>query len=176
MTTVIETCFWVILCNRSSSATSEYDFRIVSFYYESNVSYREIRIFFDPMQQSPATATQLPPHSDRIYSWFSHTAFSYQLGTNPGKGKVVPVFLTKHHAMKAYWGSGGITPLIIDLGTRWRWVVSFTPRPLYPQGKSSWYPFGKRLGGRWWREKFPAPAGNRTLQHRSSNLYPSAIV
>jgi hypothetical protein len=36
--------------------------------------------------------------------------------------------------MKAYWGSGGIVPCILDLGTRWRWVVSFTHRPLYPQG------------------------------------------
>jgi hypothetical protein len=26
-------------------------------------------------------------------------------------------------------------------------VVSFTPRSLYPQGKSSWYPLDKRLGG-----------------------------
>jgi hypothetical protein len=25
--------------------------------------------------------------------------------------------LTKHHAMKAYWGSGGITPRILNLGT-----------------------------------------------------------
>jgi hypothetical protein len=31
-----------------------------------------------------------------------------------GKGKVVPVlFLTKNYAMKAYWGSGGIAPLIL---------------------------------------------------------------
>jgi hypothetical protein len=29
------------------------------------------------------------------------------------KGKVVPVLLTKHQAMKAYWGSGCITPLIL---------------------------------------------------------------
>jgi hypothetical protein len=28
--------------------------------------------------------------------------------------------LTKHHAMKTYWGSGGIASRIIDLGTRWR--------------------------------------------------------
>jgi hypothetical protein len=34
-----------------------------------------------------------------------------------------------------------------DLGTRWRWVVSFTPRPLYPQGKSPWYPLDRRLRG-----------------------------
>jgi hypothetical protein len=26
-------------------------------------------------------------------------------------------------------------------------VVSFTARPLYPQGKSPWYPFDRRLGG-----------------------------
>jgi hypothetical protein len=37
-----------------------------------------------------------------------------QPGTLKGKGKVVPVlFLTEHHAMKAYWGSGGIAPLIL---------------------------------------------------------------
>jgi hypothetical protein len=30
------------------------------------------------------------------------------------KGEVVPVlFLTEHHAMKAYWGSGFIAPLIL---------------------------------------------------------------
>jgi len=28
--------------------------------------------------------------------------------------------------MKTYSGSGGIAPRILDLGTRWRWVVSFT--------------------------------------------------
>jgi hypothetical protein len=55
-------------------------------------------------------------------------------------------FLTEHHAMKAYWGSGGMTPRILDLGTGWRWVVSFTPRPLYPQGKSPWYPLVWRAG------------------------------
>jgi hypothetical protein len=36
---------------------------------------------------------------------------------------------------------------ILDLGTRLKCVDSFTPRPLYPQGKSSWYPLDRRLGG-----------------------------
>jgi hypothetical protein len=49
--------------------------------------------------------------------------------------------------MKTYWGTGSIAPRIFDLGTRWRWVVSFTPRLLYPRGKSPWYPFDRRLGG-----------------------------
>jgi len=26
-----------------------------------------------------------------------------------------------------------MTPFIINLGTRWRWVVNFTPRSLYPR-------------------------------------------
>jgi hypothetical protein len=43
--------------------------------------------------------------------------------------------LTKYHAMKTYFGSGGIAPRI-HLGTRWRFVVRFTPRLLYPQEKS----------------------------------------
>jgi hypothetical protein len=30
-----------------------------------------------------------------------------------GKGKVPALFLTEHHAMKAYWGSGGIAPPIL---------------------------------------------------------------
>jgi hypothetical protein len=34
-------------------------------------------------------------------------------------------------------GSGGIAPRILDLGTRWRWVVSASrPRRFTPQGKS----------------------------------------
>jgi hypothetical protein len=33
------------------------------------------------------------------------------------------------------------------IGTRWRWLVSFTPRKLYSQGKSPWYPLDRRLGG-----------------------------
>jgi hypothetical protein len=51
-------------------------------------------------------------------------------------------------------GSGGIAPRILDLGTRWRWVVSFTSRPLCSQGKSPWHPLDRRLGGpqnRSWR-------------------------
>jgi hypothetical protein len=50
--------------------------------------------------------------------------------------------LTKHHAMKAYLGNGDIAPRILGLGTRWRRVVSFTPRE-----KSPWYPLHRRLGG-----------------------------
>jgi len=45
---------------------------------------------------------------------------------------------TEHHAMKTYWGSRGIALHILYLGTRWRWVVCFIPRPLYPHGKSQW--------------------------------------
>jgi hypothetical protein len=39
--------------------------------------------------------------------------------------------------MKTYWGSGGIAPRILDFGTRWRLVVSFAPRPLYPTERVS---------------------------------------
>jgi hypothetical protein len=59
----------------------------------------------------------------------------------------LPYDLTEHHAMKAYWESGGIAPRILNLGTRWRWVVSFTTRPFYLQGKSPWYPLDRGLGG-----------------------------
>jgi hypothetical protein len=38
--------------------------------------------------------------------------------------------LTTYHAMKMNWGSEGTAPRILNLGTRWKWVVSFAPRPL----------------------------------------------
>jgi len=53
----------------------------------------------------------------------------------------------KHHAVKTYWGSRGTAPLILNLGTRWRWVVSFTLRPLYPSVNCSRYLLDRRLGG-----------------------------
>jgi len=37
--------------------------------------------------------------------------------------------LTEHHAKKAYRGSRGRDPPILDLRTRRRWVVSYTLRP-----------------------------------------------
>jgi len=53
-------------------------------------------------------------------------------------------------------------------GTGWRWIDSFTPRPLYAEGKSSRYPLDRRLcepsetiltlAGR----QIFAPAANRT--------------
>jgi hypothetical protein len=92
--------------------------------------------------------------------------------------------LTKYHAMKLYpvlnqaarhrdiWRNGGITPHLLNHGSRWRWVVSFTPRPLYLRGKSPRYPLDRRLGGPQSRsghsgdeenKSLPFPAGNRTL-------------
>jgi hypothetical protein len=44
------------------------------------------------------------------------------------------------------WGSGG-SSTILNLGTRWRRVISFTSLSLYPQGKSPRYPLDRRLCG-----------------------------
>jgi hypothetical protein len=43
--------------------------------------------------------------------------------------------------------NGGIAPRVLDFGTRWKCVVSFTPGLFYPQGKIPWYPLVGRLGG-----------------------------
>jgi hypothetical protein len=53
----------------------------------------------------------------------------------------LPLCLTKHHAMKLYWGSGCIAPFVLNLVTRWWWVISFTPR-----GKSPTVPTGQKAG------------------------------
>jgi len=46
-----------------------------------------------------------------------------------------------------YWESGGIAPRILNLGTRRRWLVRFTSRPLYPRGKSPRHSMKRRMGG-----------------------------
>ena len=45
------------------------------------------------------------------------------------------------HAMKAHRGSRGLTPLILDLGTGWRWVVNFTHLLVCPRERT---PLGHR--------------------------------
>jgi len=46
-----------------------------------------------------------------------------------------------HHEVRE---RGGIAPRILNLGTRWKWEVSFTPRPLYPRGRG---PITHWIGG-----------------------------
>jgi hypothetical protein len=52
--------------------------------------------------------------------------------------------LIKHHAIKAY-GGGRYSSIILDRGSRWRWVVSLTLRLLRAWGKKSQYNLNWRL-------------------------------
>jgi hypothetical protein len=69
---------------------------------------------------------------------------------------------------------------ILDLVTRWRWVVSFAPWPLYHLGKSPRYTLDRRLGGPqsrsgWCRVKrnlLPLPE----IEHLPSSPYPVAVA
>jgi hypothetical protein len=53
----------------------------------------------------------------------------------PGLNVKLSLCLIKHHTMKTY-GEWRCSSSILDLGTRCKFVVSFTPRPLYPRCKS----------------------------------------
>ena len=59
-----------------------------------------------------------------------------------GQSNVIPVLGTK-----AQMASGGAAPVILNLSTRWKWMVSFTPWPFDPEGKSPGYPMNRRLRG-----------------------------
>jgi len=61
--------------------------------------------------------------------------------------------------------NGGIDPRILNSGTRWRWVVSFTPRPPYSGVNNPRYPLDGGLSGpqmQWSEEKISDLTGNRT--------------
>jgi hypothetical protein len=80
--------------------------------------------------------------------------------------------------MKTYWESGGIAPRILELGTTWRWVVSFTPRPSHPRERA---PGTHWIGGwvgpravldRVVKRKIPSP--HRESKPRTSIVQPVA--
>jgi hypothetical protein len=68
---------------------------------------------------------------------------------------------------------------ILDFGTRWKCVVSFTPMSLYTPEKSPWYPLTRRLGGpegrpgrvRIEKNPFRCRGSNPRLPARSPLLY-----
>ena len=60
-----------------------------------------------------------------LYKYFYFNTVYFTEGE--GRGKAI-----LNYAMQAHWNRG-IAPLILNLGTRWRRVVNFTPRPLYPR-------------------------------------------
>jgi hypothetical protein len=74
--------------------------------------------------------------------------------------KAVPL-----HATKAFWGEEVLLLLILDLGIRWWWVVSVTPRPRFsPWGK---YP-GTHLQEIGWA---PGPVWTQRLEEKSFCLW-----
>jgi hypothetical protein len=54
--------------------------------------------------------------------------------------------LNKARRHKRIWENGSVPQCIPNLGTKWRWVVSFTPRPLHPRGKGPYCSLVRRLG------------------------------
>jgi hypothetical protein len=74
--------------------------------------------------------------------------------------------------MKEYGGSQYIHPRFLNLGTSWRWVVSFTHRSLYLLRKSSRYPLDGRLGGPQNRSGWHA---QNSYHYRDSNSDPSIV-
>jgi hypothetical protein len=101
--------------------------------------------------------TYLLPQSLQKRHYLFITGLLSSSGTSPPELTLQPtiqassfrlwLFLNWAPGHEGVLGSGDIAPCILDLGTRWRWVVSFMPQPLYPQGKSPWYPLDRRLGG-----------------------------
>jgi hypothetical protein len=67
-----------------------------------------------------------------------------------------------------HMGEWRCSSTIFYLATRWRWLFSFMPRPIYPRGKSPWHPFNRKLcglqsrSGHYGGKKTLVLAGNRT--------------
>jgi hypothetical protein len=73
-------------------------------------------------------------------------------------------------------GEWRYSSIIFDLGSIWRWMVSFPPRPLYLRENRPRYPLDKRLfgaqsrSGRYGEDNYFVPVGNGT-----SSIQPVAL-
>jgi hypothetical protein len=65
--------------------------------------------------------------------------------------------------------NGGIVPGILDLETRWKSVVSFTPQLLYPQAKFSRLPIGYEEG---WAQSTSENDGEEKNSHPLPGIEP----
>jgi hypothetical protein len=57
---------------------------------------------------------------EELYWGIPHTHTRHISTLYSRQSKVPVLFLIEHYAMKTYWGSGGIVPCILGLGTRWK--------------------------------------------------------
>jgi hypothetical protein len=121
---------WIYYCttNISVNITS---FKCVSHLWCCSTSLR-------PLPISNCECWCLPQGPKQFISTSSHpftVLTSLQLTKH--KGNVVPV-----HAITLYGGSRNTAPLILNLGTRWRWTAScpshFTPHGRSPQHLLHW--------------------------------------
>jgi hypothetical protein len=86
--------------------------------------------------------------------------------------KVLKLHLKWAPRLEGVWGSSSPGLRILDQGTRWRWVVSFTLWPLYPHGRRSCYPFNRRLGG---PQSLPGRGGEEKNSQPLPGLEPPII-
>jgi hypothetical protein len=113
-------CYW--LSTRGSDFVAEF---LPRHYVASFSSLLSVNAFHVPVWN-----WYLEKHLTFTYCY--NFTISYNTKCNKDKGKVVPM-LNWAPCYENVWGSGGIAPHILNHGTRWRWVVSFTPRLLYPR-------------------------------------------
>jgi hypothetical protein len=80
------------------------------------------------------------------------------------------------HVVKTYTKNGGLAPLILNLGTRWSFVVILMTQTLYHGGKKPLGPMKEAAGGPQTRsggfggKKYLATAGNQTPDHPAHSL------
>jgi hypothetical protein len=73
-------------------------------------------------------------HTRHIYILWARCWAS---SVKPGRAHTNHLVSSHRPNHKGIWGCSGIAPIILNLGTRWMWVVKSTPRPLHHRRKNA---------------------------------------
>jgi len=83
-------------------------------FYTSALRGRFLCLRFSAVKMQPRNSYPRTPDGSALTVKFVISLSLFLRGIMHGsKDKVVPVLVTERHSMKAYWGSGGIAPLIL---------------------------------------------------------------
>jgi hypothetical protein len=140
----VRAAFWLVSSAVSCAKLLSVPLQLATFIKKKSwppIMYFLIQILQQHQILSPHWSCHSTSFSCPLY-WFIFWLWTRVWKTNK-KVKLSPCLINYTLRHESVGWSGCIHPHFLDLSTSLKWVVSFTNRPLYLQGKSPWCPLDR---------------------------------